>query len=76
MQQVFLSRRNLITLLNKLDRNKSNPGESACTLIKNDDTHKKYPQTMKSIAVTAIEDDEYYDRPAGEVHPLDTPEKW
>ena len=52
--RVFLSRRNIQTLLNKLDRVKS--GEtSACTLIKGDNQHAKYPQTMTECAVTAIE---------------------
>ena len=71
MDQIFLSRRNLLTLLSKLDRAAS--GEAtACTLIKNDFAHPVYPQSMLSIAVTAVEDDEYYTtRDAGEVHPSD-----
>lgn len=73
MEQVFLSRRNLLTLLSKLDRQKA--GDlTACTLIKGDDLHPKYPQSMKQILVTAVEDEDYYvDRPYGYVHPLDTP---
>lgn len=69
--KVYLSRRNLLTLLSKLDRKKDGQ-ETFCTLIKNDNEHTKYPQTMKSLAVIAVEDDEYYTtRKAGEVHPLD-----
>lgn len=54
--KVYLSRKNVQTLLNKLDRVKR--GEySACTLIKSDNQHAEYPQTMKACAVTAIEVD-------------------
>jgi hypothetical protein len=71
--KVYLSRRNLLTLLSKLDR-KKNGEETACTLLKTDNTHPKYPQSMKIIEVTAIEDDEYYAyRNPGEVHPADEP---
>jgi len=63
MKTVRLSRRNLLTLLSKLDRVKA--GEvSACTLIKTD----------QDITLKAFEDDVYYeDREPGEVHPKDTP---
>ena len=73
--QVFLSRRNLLTLLSKLDR--AAAGELTFkTLIKNKDKSEKYQQTMDSISVTAVEDDEYYsalDRRPGEVVPEDDP---
>lgn len=73
MSKVFLSRRNLLTLLSKLDRKKV--GETtACTLIKNRNDQDPFTQTMKSIEVTAVEDDEYYkNRLPGEVHPKDSP---
>ena len=71
VQGIYLSRRNLLTLLNKLDR-KASGGDSECTLLKRDCTHEKYPQSMRLCVVTAIEDDEYYTtRDAGAVHPLD-----
>lgn len=74
--KIFLSRRNLMSLLSKLDR-KARGEESACTLIKNDSSNARYKQTMKSIQVTAVEDAEYYyDRPPGEVHPSDEPKKY
>lgn len=74
MPLVYLSRRNLLTLLSKLDR-KAAGEETACTLVKNDNAHAKYPQTMARIAVTAIEDDEYYaTRNPGMVHPADRPD--
>ena len=67
--KVYLSRRNLLTLLAKLDR-LAEGDHTECAIIKSDDAHPKYPQTMKSIMVVAIEDDEYYiDRNAGEMHP-------
>lgn len=69
--KVYLSRRNLLSLLSKLDRKAA--GEvTQCTIVKNDNSHGKYPQTMKSIEVIAIDDDEYYsDRPAGEIYHRD-----
>ena len=74
MQKVYLSRRNLQTLLSKLDRKKDGD-DTACAIIKSDNKHKVYPQTMKDLIVQAIEDDEYYtDREPGVVHPKDRPE--
>lgn len=65
MPKVYLSRRNLLSLLAKLDRVKTG-GESQCTIIKQDDQHSKYPQSMKAIEVIAIEDETYYvDRAPG-----------
>lgn len=69
---VFLSRRNLLTLLNKLDRVKAG-GESGCTIIKNDTQHPEYPCSTRTI-ISAVEDDEYYSgREAGAVLPIDEP---
>lgn len=70
MQQLYLTRRNLLTLLSKLDRQKA--GElTCCTIVKQDVLHSKYP-CSDVIVVTALEDVEYYtDRKAGEVHPAD-----
>ena len=71
---VYLSRRNLQTLLNKLDRVKGG-GISLRTIIKYDSVHPVYPQSHASIQVTAIEDADYYtDRNAGIMHPKDAPE--
>jgi hypothetical protein len=69
--RVYLTRRDLLTLLSKLDR-KASGDDTACTILKNDNKHPKYPQTMASIDVVAVEDAEYYtDRLPGDVHPLD-----
>jgi hypothetical protein len=65
---VYLTRRNLLTLLNKLDR-----PDSSRTIIKCDTDHPKYPCT-RMTAVIAVEDADYYtDRQAGPVHPMDEP---
>jgi len=70
MQRLFLSRRNLLSLLSKLDRVKAGD-KSACTIIKADTLHPKYPST-DVITVTAIEDENYYiDRQPGIMHPAD-----
>lgn len=73
MDQLYLSRRNLQVLLSKLDR-KANGEATACSIIKCDDLHELYPQTMREIVVTAVEDSDYYtDRPAGPMNPKDEP---
>jgi hypothetical protein len=73
MDIIYLSRRNLLTLLSKLDRCKEAGGKvSECTIIKHDNRHPKYPQSMPAIKVVTLEDEEYYvDRRPGEVHPFD-----
>jgi hypothetical protein len=72
MQQLYLSRRNLLTLLSKLDRKKAGD-KTECTLVKRDTEHKVYPST-DVIAVTAVEDADYYtDRWPGVVNSLDEP---
>lgn len=70
---LYLTRRNLQSLINKLDRNKRTPDASQTTLIKQDTVHPKYPCTDVT-RVIALEDEDYYtDRTAGEVHPADVP---
>lgn len=68
---IFLSRRNLQALLNKLDR--VGQGEkSACTIVKYQQEGKAYRQTLKAVSIVAVEDEAYYGaqgRPAGEMHP-------
>ncbi len=74
IHKLYLTRRNLLSLLSKLDRKKA--GEfTACSILKQDPEHPKYPQTMEACEVTAVEDQDYYDegRPAGYVHPPDDP---
>lgn len=65
---VYLSRRNIMTLLDKLDFNIQTPGASQCTLVKNDVDNTRFPQSHPEIWVTAVEDKEYYwDRTPGYV---------
>jgi len=82
---IYISRRNITTLLSKLDRAKA--GEAtACTLVKNDTEHSTYPCTrraaltaveahvpcMSGANIFAVEDDVYYtDRKPGPMHPKD-----
>lgn len=70
MNRLFLSRRNLFTLIHKLDRVRDGDF-SSCSIVKYDDRHPKYPQTMDSIIVEAVENEEYYDRPAGNIQVRD-----
>ena len=72
MEQIYLSRRNLLTLLAKLDRNREMWAKvSKCTLIKQDTEHPTYPSTTV-FRVTAVEDEDYYtDRLPG--HSQDAP---
>lgn len=71
--QLFLSRKNLQTLIEKLDAVKEGRS-SKCTIVKMDTTHPVYPMTqtgegwLGSVTVTALEDEEYYiDREPGEM---------
>ncbi len=76
MEKIYLSRRNLQTLLNKLDRRANDCATeyTACTIIKYDNSNPRFPQTVPAVMITAVEDDEYYaDREPGAVHPLDVP---
>lgn len=73
MQTVYLTRRNLLVLLSKLDR--AARGEVTFrTIIKQDTEHPKYPSS-DITQVTAVEDADYYtdDRMIGPVHPADEP---
>jgi hypothetical protein len=69
---VYLSRRNLLALLSKLDR--AGLGETTeRTIIKRDTVHPQYACTVPT-AVVAVEDFDYYtDREAGAVLPADLP---
>lgn len=72
---LFLSRRNLQTLINKLDRNRIG-GNSQCGLIKyyNKDDPKEFRQTEDCVFVFAVEDEEYYKkRLPGAILNIDTP---
>jgi hypothetical protein len=59
MEHLFLTRRNLPILLSKLDRKKAGE-DTACTIVKYDNPHGIYTQSMPEIMIRAVEDDEYY----------------
>lgn len=67
METVYLSRKNLLDLLSKLDYAAAG-GNTYCSIIKRDNQHVVYPQTMPEIMIRAVEDEDYYvDRDPGEV---------
>lgn len=67
-QRVYLTRRNLNTLLDKLNAVLEGR-QSVCTIIKSDIVHPKYPCTDE-IIITALEDADYYiDREPGKMVP-------
>lgn len=72
-QKLYLSKRNLLTLLSKLERD--NAGEvTACSIVKHQTPGPAYQQTMKAIMVIAVQDEDYYpaqDRGPGMVHEAD-----
>ena len=63
---VYLTRRNLRALLRKLDVQKLGV-PSACTIVKGDTEHDRYPlRNADYCIVTAVEDEDYYtDRAPG-----------
>ena len=74
MDKIYLSRRNLLALLEKLDHVRSG-GQSACSIVKSDTTHPTCPQTIPNVIITAVEDDNYYtDREPGWMLDLSTNE--
>lgn len=72
IDRLYLSRRNLLLLLSKLDRVQA--GESStCAIHKKDPSHPTHPQTMQICEVVAVEDEEYYhERRAGGMFPPDS----
>lgn len=69
---VYVSRRNLLTLLSKLDR--AAKGEiTSRTIVKLDTDHPSYPCTLVTT-ITAVEDEDYYKhRAPGSVLAVDDP---
>jgi hypothetical protein len=70
-QKIYLTRRNLLTLLSKLDRQAAGDA-TMCSIIKYKQDTPEYQQTMDSIMVIAVDDNDYYEsqnRLGGEVHP-------
>ena len=68
---LYLSRRNLLTLLSKLDRQAAGDA-TACAIIKYSNPTDPYCNTMDQVTVIAVPDDRFYtNRLPGAMHPLD-----
>jgi hypothetical protein len=69
--QIYLSKRNLLTLLSKLERLES--GEAtACAIVKYANPADPYCNTIDEVVVTAVPDEEFYtNRQPGAMHPAD-----
>ncbi|WP_407307327.1 hypothetical protein [Acinetobacter sp.] len=73
-EKLYLSRRNLLTLLSKLDRKKVGD-ETSCTIVKFQNPTDGFVNTMDTISVTAVEDEDLYvNRTPGVMHPADGPD--
>ncbi|MBS0308302.1 MAG: hypothetical protein JSS58_04950 [Proteobacteria bacterium] len=59
MEKLFLSQRDLLTLLGKLDDVRDGQ-PSSCTIIKSESAHPIFPQTLRRIAVVATETADRY----------------
>jgi len=69
--KLYLSRRNLLTLLSKLDRLEAGD-ETACAIVKSANPSDPYCNTMDQVTVIAVPDDEFYtNRSPGIMHPAD-----
>ena len=68
---LYLSRRNLLALLSKLDRQAAGD-ETACAIIKYSNLADPYCNTMDQVTVVAVADEEFYaNRQPGVMHPAD-----
>lgn len=73
--RIYLSKRNLLTLLSKLERFERGE-ETKCAIIKYANPLDPYCNTLDEVTVIAIPDEQFYTgRAAGAVHPLDTPKE-
>lgn len=72
-ERIYLSKRNLLTLLSKLERFEQGE-ETACSIIKFANPLDPYCNTLDQVAVIAIPDEKYYiTREPGFVLPIDEP---
>ena len=69
--QIYLSRRNLLALLSKLDRQAAGD-ETACAIVKYANPSDPYCNTIDQVTVIAIPDEKFYtNRSPGAMHPAD-----
>lgn len=70
-EKIYLSKRNLLTLLSKLEREQRGE-ETACAIVKYANPTDPYCNTIKEITVIAVPDEKFYtNRAPGEMHPMD-----
>jgi hypothetical protein len=71
MERLYLSKRNLLTLLSKLERLEEGQN-TVCAIVKYANTTDPYCNTIDGIVVIAIPDELFYvNRAPGLMHPLD-----
>ena len=69
--QIYLSKRNLLALLSKLDRLEAGD-ETACAIVKYANPSDPYCKTIGQVTVIAIPDEKFYsNRSPGAMHPAD-----
>lgn len=69
--RIYLSKRNLLTLLSKLERLEAGE-DTKCAIIKNMNPLDPYCNTIDQVAVIAIPDEAFYvNRRPGPMHPKD-----
>lgn len=72
-ERIYLSRRNLLTLLSKLDRFEQGQ-ETRCAIVKYANPLDPYCNTIDEVMVIAVPDEKFYtQRVPGVMHPLDEP---
>jgi hypothetical protein len=72
-ERIYLSRRNLLTLLSKLDRFEQGQ-ETRCAIVKYANPLDPYCNTIDEVMVIAVPDEKFYtQRAPGVMHPLDEP---
>jgi hypothetical protein len=70
-ERIYLSKRNLLTLLSKLERLEQG-NETACAIVKYANPTDPYCNTIKEITVIAVPDEKFYtNRAPGAMHPMD-----
>jgi len=71
IDRIYLSKRNLLTLLSKLER-LEHGDETACAIVKYSNPTDLYCNTIDQVIVVAIPDEMFYtNREPGIMHPLD-----
>lgn len=64
MHRIYLSRTNLLALIDKLDKQNGVFNPNATSIVKHDKQDPRFDQTLPIVCVTAVDDNTYY----GEKH--------